>query len=88
MGAHVRNGAVVHNHDEIRVHHGDDSLGDDDLGGVRQTGAEGRPDAGVGGGVHRAGAVIQNEHLGLFQKGPGDAQPLLLAAGDIDATLS
>ena len=48
---------------------------------------QGLADSGVGGGVHGGGGVVQNENPGFFQQGPGDAQPLLLPAGDIGAAL-
>ena len=88
MGAGVHHPAVIHHHDQIRIHDGGDPLGNDQLGGVGQLRGESLPDLGVGGGVHGAGAVIQNQDLGLFQQRPGNAQTLLLAAGDIDAALS
>ena len=41
----------------------------------------------IGAGIHRAGGVVQDQDLGLFQQRAGDAQPLLLAAGDVGAAL-
>ena len=69
------------------VHHRGDALGDDDFGDLLQLGQR-RADLGLGGGVHRAGGVVKDENLGLFEQGAGDAQPLLLPAGDVDAALA
>ena len=49
---------------------------------------EGSADAGLSGGVHRAGGVIKNQDLGPLEEGAGNAQALLLPARDIHAALS
>ena len=41
----------------------------------------------VGRGIDGGGGVVQNQDLGLFQQRPGNAEPLLLAAGDVGAAL-
>ena len=38
-------------------------------------------------GYPRAGGVVQNQDLRLFQEGPGDAEPLALSAGHVGAAL-
>ena len=48
---------------------------------------EGRPDSGLSGGIYSGGGIVQNENGRLAEHGPGDAQPLLLSAGDIGAAL-
>ena len=63
------------------------TLGDDDLGGLGDVLAEALADQGIGAGIHRAGGVVQDEDLGLLQQGAGNAQALLLAAGDVGAAL-
>ena len=66
---------------------GADALGHDDLGGV----AIGRPKRfskpGVGAVIEGAGAVVQQQDLGLGCQSPGDQQPLPLAAGQVHAPL-
>ena len=87
MAAHGLNLAVLHQEDPVGVLHRGHPLGNDDLGGLGDKFAESLADEGVGAGVHRAGGVVQNQNLGLFQQGPGNAQPLLLAAGHVGAAL-
>ena len=88
MGAHVVDLSLVQDHDPVRVHDGVEPLGDDDLGGLGAGVFEGLPDGRVGGGVHGAGGVVQDEDLGVLEQGPGDAQPLLLPAGHVHAPLA
>ena len=88
MSAHIDDLAVVEHDNAIRVHNGGDALGDDNFGGfghgIPQRGADAR----VGGGIHGGGRVVKDNDLGLFQQRPGDAQPLLLAAGNVHAALA
>ena len=58
-------------------------LGNDDLGGAGNLAGESRPDLGVGSGIHRAGGVVQDKHLGMLKQRPGNTQPLFLTAGHI-----
>ena len=37
--------------------------------------------------IHRAGGIVQDQHLWLLQQSPGNTQPLLLSAGYIRAAL-
>mgnify|MGYP006912300482 CR=1 FL=1 len=87
MRAHVRNMAVVHHENEVGILHGRDALGNDDLRRLGDIGAEALADQRVGAGIDRAGRIVKNEDLGLFEKGAGDAQALLLPAGDVRAAL-
>ena len=87
MGAYVVDPALVQDHDPVRVHDGVEPLGDDDLGGAGTDVPKRLPDGLVRGGVHGAGGVVHDEDLGILQQGPGDAQPLLLTAGHVDAAL-
>ena len=87
MGAGFQNPSAVHNDNHIRVLDGGNPLGDNQLGGAGDFLPEGLADHGIGVGVHGGGGVVQNQDFRLFQQGPGDAQPLLLAAGDIGAAL-
>ena len=87
MRAHVRNMAVVHHENEVGVLHGRDALGDDDLGRFGDIGAEALADERVGARVDRGGRVVEDQNLRLFEKRPGDAETLLLSAGDVRAAL-
>src|SRR5699024_11156355 len=79
--------AVLQDDDPVGVLDGADPLGDNQLGGIRDFLQEGLADHGVGVGIDGGGGVVENENLGLFQQGPGDTQPLPLAAGDVGAAL-
>ena len=79
--------SVFHKYDDIGLLNGGDTLGNNQLGGSGDLLPEGLTDGGVGGGVHGGGGVVQNQDPGVFQQCPGDAQTLLLAAGDIGAAL-
>ena len=85
MGRHM---TVIQHDDLVGVADGTDPLSDNDLGGAGEILPEGPADFGIGGGVHGAGAVVQDENLRLLQDGTGDAEPLFLAAGDVDAALA
>ena len=50
-------------------------------------GHEGLPDSRIRGGIHRAGGVIQDQHLGLLEQGPGNTKALPLAAGYVGTAL-
>ena len=79
--------AVVHHHDTVGLLDGEDALGDNDLRRAWDAGIEGRADGGVGRRVDGRGGVVQHQHFRMLQQGPGDAQALPLAAGDIGAAL-
>ena len=76
---------VVQHQDPVCPLHTGDPLGDDDLRDAGDLPGKCIPDPGVGGSIHCAGGIVQDQHLGPLQKGPGNTQPLLLAAGDIGA---
>ena len=87
VGAHRMHPAVLQDDDLVGVHHGGDALGDDELGHIpqlRQSGA----DLPLSGGVHGAGGVVENQDFRPLEQGTGDAQPLLLPAGDVHAPLA
>ena len=87
VGAHGVEPAVVQNDDEVGALHRADALGDDEFGHIGELG-QGVADARLGGGIHGAGGVIEDQHLGVLEEGPGDAEALLLAARYIDAALA
>ena len=86
MGAHGVQAAILQDHDEVGALHRGDALGNDQLGHVGQFG-QGAADAGLGGSIHGAGGVVENQHLRVPQQGTGNAKALLLSAGDVDAAL-
>ena len=47
-----------------------------------------RADLGVRGHVHGAGGVVKDQHARALEKRAGNAEALLLAAGDVDAALT
>ena len=81
------NPAVIQHQNDVRLLHRGDPLGDNQLGGAGNLLPEGLADHGVGLGIHGGGGVVQNQDFGLFQQRAGDAQPLLLSAGNIGAAL-
>ena len=88
MSAHSVYAAVFQNYNTVRIGYAGDALGDNELCGSRQAMPESFPDRSVCGGIHGAGAVVQYQNFRPAQKGPGDAEALLLAAGDIYASLA
>ena len=87
MRAHVRDAAVIHHENEIGVLHGRDALGNDDLRRLGNVGAEALADQRVGARVDRTGRVVEDQNFGLFEQRAGNAQALLLAAGDVRTAL-
>ena len=87
MRALGRDVVVVEDDYLVGVADGADALGDDDDGGVLQVLGEGAAYLGLGGGVDRGGGVVEYEYRGVPEHGAGDAEPLLLAAGDVHAAL-
>ena len=81
MIALLDNASAVHDQNEICVLHGRNTLGNDDLGGVRQFLAEGYADQRIGLGIYRGGRIIQDQNTRFFQKCSRDTQALLLSAG-------
>ena len=87
MVTHTGNLAVFHDNDDVGILNGGNTLGNDQLGGSGNFFLEGLADHSVRMGIHSGGRVVQDQDLRLFQQGTGNAQPLLLAAGDIAAPL-
>ena len=79
--------AAVHDHDTIRVLYRTRALGDDNLGGLGYETFEACADELVGLGVDGTRGVIEDEYLGFLEQCPGDAEPLLLTARDVGASL-
>ena len=69
MAALLNNTSAVHDQNEICILHGRNTLGNDDLSGIRQFLAECLTDQGIGLGIDCRGRVIQNQDGGVFQQG-------------------
>ena len=87
MAADGVNVPVVEHDDAVRVLHGTDALRDDDLRRLRDIGGKSLLDLRVRARIDGARRVVEDEHFRLLQQRAGDAQALLLAAGDICAAL-
>lgn len=87
MAADIGNMPIVEHDDAVGVLHGADALRDDDLRRLRDIGGKGLLDLRVRARIDSACRVIEDKHLRLFEQRAGDAQALLLAAGDICAAL-
>ena len=75
--------AIVHQEDDVAVFDGEDALGDDEFRHVRDLVAEILADDGIGVGIDRGGRIVEDENLRALKQGAGDAEPLLLTAGDV-----
>ena len=88
MGAALENAVFADDHDFIRAADGGQAVGDHQrrapLGETIKRGLN----LALGGGIQRAGRLVQNEHTRVFQEDTGDGDALLLAAGEHDAALA
>ena len=87
MGAQTVDLPLVQHQYPVRPFHGRQPLGDDKDGGAGKGCGQGLPDGPVRPGIHCRSAVVQDQDLRPFQKGPGNAQPLFLAPGQVGAPL-
>src|SRR5699024_9563314 len=87
MRPHRMDPAVVQDNDLVSLHYGSNPLGDNDLRHMIQSGKRAAY-PGLCGGIHSAGGVVEDEYLRVFEKGSGNAEPLLLAAGYVYAALA
>ena len=62
-------------------------MGDDKAGLALHQLPHGRLDLDFRAGVHVGGGLIQNQHFGVQQHGPGNGEQLLLPLGDVHAVL-
>ena len=79
--------AIIHDDNLVGIHDRTDTLGNDNFGGIRNFLAECLADQRISLGIYRTGTVIQNKNFRLTQDGPGNAEALLLPAGNIGAAL-
>ncbi len=75
--------AVVQHQNLVGAADGADALGNDKNNAVAVARRKRLLNFCLRGGVHGAGGVVQNQNFRLFDKGAGNGQPLLLAAGKI-----
>ncbi|MPM45443.1 hypothetical protein SDC9_92130 [bioreactor metagenome] len=87
MRADCGDTAFVHEHDVVCIHHGSHALRDDDLCRLRQKLLQRLSNLRIRVGVHRTGGVIENQDAWFFEQRAGDAEALLLSAGDVGAAL-
>ena len=78
---------VLYHQYVVRMLHTGYALGNDDFGGSRHVLRQAIPYPGLRGRIHCTGAVIQYQDFGPLKQGPGNTEPLLLAAGDVVAAL-
>ena len=80
--------SFIHNNDTVSALDTGNTLSNDQLGGIRYLLCKSSSDTGICGGIHRTCGIVQNQHPGLLQQGPGNAEPLFLPAGYIYAALA
>jgi hypothetical protein len=83
----VHDPAVVQHQDLVRFGDGGNPLGHDDDGGIGGGALERRPEPGVRGDVQGGEGVVKEVDPRFGHQGPGDAQALPLAAGNVGAAL-
>ena len=87
MAAAGSNCSVIQHHNAIRVLHGGDPLGDDDLRHVRVVPVQGLVELCLGFQIQRAGGIIKDQDLAALQKRAGNGNALALPAGQAHAAL-
>ena len=80
MGPQALGNAVLQHQDLITVHDGADALGNDDGGGAREGLGQALAEGGIGLIIQGAGGVVQDQKFRSAGQGPGNEDPLLLAA--------
>lgn len=78
---------VIHDNDLICVINGGYALCDDKLRRIRDQFGKALADQQVCLCIYRAGGIIQDQHLRLFQKRPCNTQTLSLPAGNVRSSL-
>lgn len=87
MGSHSGNGAVVEDNNLIRVPDGADPLGHDQPGGVFAFPVQIFPHLAVCLIVQGREGIVKDQDFRVTADGPGNGNPLLLAAGQVGAAL-
>ena len=67
---------VIQDDNLVCIHHRRDPLGDDDFSYIGQF-CQRLADFSFSSSIYRAGGIVENQHLRLFQQGTGDTEPLL-----------
>ena len=87
MGPLAHQFAVAEHQNLVGVADAAGALGHDEYGHIAFQLFDGLPQFQVGDKVQGAGGVIQNQDIRLPHQGPGNGQPLFLAAGQVPAVL-
>ena len=87
MGAAAHHVAVVQHDDPVGVLEAGRPLADDEHRHAARQSRNGLAQSRVGGKVQGAGAVVQNQDVGLCHQGPGDGQALALPARKVLSAL-
>ena len=79
--------SAVHDENAVRILHGGDTLGDDDLCGIRKLILKCLTDQGIG--VFVSTAEVESSRIRIFGslKSSRNTETLLLAAGDVRSSL-
>ena len=81
MPARLHNLPVPQDKDQVRVHDGGETVGDDKAGFAPHQLVHGLLDQNLRAGVHVGGGLVQNQQPPVGKQGTGDGQKLLLTAG-------
>lgn len=87
MGTKSVDLAVVHNDDAVCILDTGNTLGDDQLGGIRDLFCKSTADFCVCGSIYRTGGIVQDQYLRFLQKSTGDTETLFLTSGNVGTAL-
>ncbi len=82
VGSHLDDLASVEHDDGVGFVDRGKSMGDDEAGAITDQGIEGGLDALLGPGVNAGCCLVEDEHVGVRNNGPGDRQQLSLTLGE------
>jgi hypothetical protein len=88
MPAHRDDLPAVEDQNPVGVHKGARAMGDDEGGPAAHQPLQGFPNLAFAFGVESRGRFVEDQGAGLPQQDPGDADPLPLAARELNATLA
>src|ERR1700736_818484 len=88
VGAAFEDLALFDDQDLVGAADRREPVGDDEGGSALHQEVEAALDQGFGLGVERAGGLVQDQDARVGEDGPGDREPLALAAGELDAAFA
>lgn len=88
MGAGLDDAVVFEDDDFIELKHGIDPVGDDDGCFIGQCCLHVAENLTFGIGINSGKTVVEENDIGVFGEGAGDTDPLLLSAGERDASFA